>query len=103
MQGDYEAVARYLMPDHQRVRSAGGQLAHDGGGAQRKPAQDQRDGERDPGRQQGSGEVSDQLLRANDNLEITVRARTLELQQLAEGLAVSNSTKTRFIANTTTS
>ncbi len=44
-------------------------------------------------------DLSDQLLRANDNLEITVRARTLELQQLAEGLAVSNSTKTRFIAN----
>lgn len=44
-------------------------------------------------------ELSRELLRTNENLEATVNARTLELQQLVKELSISNSTKTRFIAN----
>lgn len=44
-------------------------------------------------------QLSQQLMEANENLEATVDARTLELRQLVDELSISNSTKTRFIAN----
>lgn len=101
MQGDYEAVARYPMPEDtinesdQLVASLR-TMAVELNESQRKIKETVRDLKAS---KEAAQDLSDQLLRANDNLEITVRARTLELQQLAEGLAVSNSTKTRFIAN----
>lgn len=49
--------------------------------------------------EEAAHDLSEQLLLANDNLEATVDARTLELQQLTDRLTISNSTKTRFIAN----
>lgn len=101
MQGDYEAVARYPMPEDtinesdQLVASLR-TMAVELNESQRKIKETVSDLKAS---KEAAQDLSDQLLRANDNLEITVRARTLELQQLAEGLAVSNSTKTRFIAN----
>lgn len=101
MQGDYEAVARYPAPEDiinesdQLVASLQ-TMAVGLNESQRKIRETVRDLKAS---KEAAQDLSDQLLRANDNLEITVRARTLELQQLAEGLAVSNSTKTRFIAN----
>lgn len=49
--------------------------------------------------EQAARKLSEQLLDANENLEAAVGARTLELQQLVKELSISNSTKTRFIAN----
>lgn len=49
--------------------------------------------------ERSANELSQQLLKANENLEATVESRTLELRQLVEELSISNSTKTRFIAN----
>lgn len=100
-EGDYEAVARYPMPEDtinesdQLVASLR-TMAVELNESQRKIRETVRDLKAS---KEAAQDLSDQLLRANDNLEITVRARTLELQQLAEGLAASNSTKTRFIAN----
>lgn len=49
--------------------------------------------------ERSANELSQQLMKANENLEATVDSRTLELRQLVEELSISNSTKTRFIAN----
>lgn len=49
--------------------------------------------------ERSANELSQQLMKANENLEATVESRTLELRQLVEELSISNSTKTRFIAN----
>lgn len=49
--------------------------------------------------ERSANELSQQLLKANENLEAKVDARTLELRQLVDELSISNSTKTRFIAN----
>ena len=101
MRGDYEGVEREPMPEDTinesdqlvvSLRTMAAGLNE----SQQKIRETVRDLKAS---KEAAQDLSDQLLRANDNLEITVRARTLELQQLAEGLAVSNSTKTRFIAN----
>lgn len=101
MQGDYETVERLPVPDD--IINESDQLvvslrtmAAGLNESQKKIRETVRDLKAS---KEAAQDLSDQLLRANDNLEITVRARTLELQQLAEGLAASNSTKTRFIAN----
>ena len=101
MEGDYAAVERCPVPEESinesdRLVFSLRTMAASLNASQREIRENVRALEAS---KEAAQDLSDQLLRANDNLEITVRARTLELQQLAAGLAVSNSTKTRFIAN----
>lgn len=101
MQGDYVAVEQFpvsegpLNESDQLVASLC-TMAASLNESQRKISENVRELRAS---KEAAQDLSDQLMRANDTLEAAVRARTLELQQLAEGLAVSNSTKTRFIAN----
>lgn len=101
MAGDFEAVQRFPVPENpineaeQLVASLHTMATNLDESQQRARTYMQKLQESE----RSAHQLSQQLMEANENLEATVDARTLELRQLVDELSISNSTKTRFIAN----